>query len=255
MKFPELKIIDTIQNDMEHTDEKELVVIELDWIDIDNHRIENRKDWYLKYGLGPEVGQEQNLALKEILEEVNWSEILYTIKYVDILKEYSYIKMPKQYYDECQYLKEMAIEEWDRIRIKPFETTVREKLLEVAIKYIDLFFYMITDAAYMYNKKTTDHFFECSILLRSLMLYRFWKFQTGGGLIIDKSTDFMKGYTDDVKEKFKLIKEDLIQNVKLEPFGLSRFYPEREEELLKIVNQRVRDNKLKSILKDNELEM
>ncbi len=47
MKFPELKIIDTIQNDIEHTDEKELVVIELDWIDIDNHRIENRKDWYL----------------------------------------------------------------------------------------------------------------------------------------------------------------------------------------------------------------
>ena len=157
----------------------------------------------------------------------------------------------------------MAIEEWNRQR--PFDTNVREELLVPAIGFVESFFYLINDAIYIYNadlhlnsvppnlpmtdNQRDDVYFEHSVLLRSLMLFRFWKFQTGGGLLFDKASKFTKRYNDSIREKFNNeVKQDLIDNVKYNVFGLSQHYPEKEEQLLVLVNQRVRDNKLNGIL-------
>lgn len=262
MKFPELKIIDRIPNTNKNADSKEFLVVELDWAEIDNHKIESRKSWYKKYGV-PNATKEQEIALNQLLKEVDWKgNHLYPSKYQFIFDKYSKFNITQHYYDECLHLRKMAIDEWNRQR--PFDTNVREGLLEASIKFVELFFYMVVDAIYIYNKElhsmpvppnlpngdiSNDIYFEHSVLLKTLMLYRFWKFQTGGALLVDKASNFVKNYNDSVRLRFdKEVKQDLIDNLRFEPLGIQQSYPEREEQLLVLVNQRVRDNKLNGIL-------
>ena len=151
MKFPDLKIINKVKNDDPNREVKELLVVQLDWSEIDNHKIKSRKDWYMKHGLTKPT-KEESKALKQLLSEVDWSgEYLYPIEYKYIFDKYSQFKMSQHYYDECQYLMKMAQDDWKRSR--PFDTNVRESLLEASIKYVELFFYMISDAIYIYNRE------------------------------------------------------------------------------------------------------
>ena len=50
MKFPELKIIDKVPGDRKTGDEKELLLVQLDWSELDNHKIKSRGEWYMKHG-------------------------------------------------------------------------------------------------------------------------------------------------------------------------------------------------------------
>jgi len=262
MKFPELKIIDKVPNKTKNGDSKEFLVVQLDWTEIDAYKIDSKRGWYQKFGI-PTATQEQKLALNQLLDELDWSvNFLYPEKYGYIFDKYSKFQITQSYYNECLHLRKMAISEWTRSR--PFDTNVRESLLEVSQKFVELFFYMIVDAIYIYNPdihKTSvypqlpggdvreDQYFEHSVLLKSLMLYRFWKFQTGGGLLLDKASNFVTGYNDSIRDRFeKEVKDDLISNIKFEPLGLPEWYPEKEEELLQRVNQKVRENRLKDIL-------
>jgi hypothetical protein len=250
MKFPELKIIDKVPNKTRNTDESELYLVELDWSKVDSFKSERKKEWYKKFSIDNPT-KEQSEALTQVLDEVDWcGEILYPQKYKWIFDKYSQIKMPKSYYEECLYLSRKAFEEWNRT--KPFDTNVREELLEVSIKYAELFFYLICDAVYIYNSTTSkndDFYFYGSILFRSLMLYRFWKFQTGGGLLYDKSTSFIKRYTSSIVDRFDLeVKQDLIDNIKFDPFNLSDDYLLKSDAMKVLIEQKVRDNKLKNIL-------
>lgn len=250
MKFPELKIIDKVPNKTRNTDESELYLVELDWSKVDSFKSERKKEWYKKFSIDNPT-KEQSEALTQVLDEVDWcGEILYPQKYKWIFDKHSQIKMPKSYYEECLYLSRKASEEWNRTR--PFDTNVREELLEVSIKYAELFFYLICDAVYIYNSTTSknnDFYFYGSILFRSLMLYRFWKFQTGGGLLYDKSTSFIKRYTSSIVDRFDLeVKQDLIDNIKFDPFNLSDDYLLKFDAMKVLIDQKVRDNKLKNIL-------
>jgi hypothetical protein len=250
MKFPELKIIDKVPNKTRNTNESELYLVELDWSKVDSFKSEKKKEWYKKFSIDNPT-KEQSEALTQVLDEVDWcGEILYPQKYKWIFDKYSQIKMPKSYYEECLYLSRKAFEEWNRT--KPFDTNVREELLEVSIKYAELFFYLICDAVYIYNSTTSkndDFYFYGSILFRSLMLYRFWKFQTGGGLLYDKSTSFIKRYTSSIVDRFDLeVKQDLIDNIKFDPFNLSDDYLLKSDAMKVLIEQKVRDNKLKNIL-------
>ena len=253
MKFPELKIIDRIPNTSKNSDSKEFLVVELDWTEIDNHKINSRKSWYKKYGV-PNATKEQEVALNQLLKEVDWKgNYLYPSKYQFIFDKYSQFKITQHYYDECLHLRKMAIDEWNRQR--PFDTNVRESLLEASMAFVNSFFYMILDSIYIYNPELNtgidreEAYFEHSVLLKGLMLYRFWKFQTGGGLLVDKASNFINKYNDSIRLRFdKEVKQDLIDNVKFEPLGIEQSYPEREEQLLVLVNQRVRDNRLNNIL-------
>ena len=250
MKFPELKIIDKVPNKTRNTNESELYLVELDWSKVDSFKSEKKKEWYKKFSIDNPT-KEQSEALTQVSDEVDWcGEILYPQKYKWIFDKYSQIKMPKSYYEECLYLSRKAFEEWNRT--KPFDTNVREELLEVSIKYAELFFYLICDAVYIYNSTTSkndDFYFYGSILFRSLMLYRFWKFQTGGGLLYDKSTSFIKRYTSSIVDRFDLeVKQDLIDNIKFDPFNLSDDYLLKSDAMKVLIEQKVRDNKLKNIL-------
>ena len=252
MKFPELKIIGKVANDNPNRDVKELLVVQLDWSEMDNHKIKSRKDWYIKHGL-TKPSKEESKALKQLLEEVDWSgEYLYPTEYKYIFEKYSQFKMSQHYYDECQYLMRMAQSDWERSR--PFDTNVRESLLEASIKYVELFFYMISDAIYIYNREfrplgVHDEIvnFEQMVLIKSLSLFRFWKFQTGGGVVVDRASDFVKKwrYNGQFEKEVKPILEN---NMKFEPMDLTQYHPEREEQLKTLVNQRVRDNRLNNIL-------
>lgn len=251
MKFPELKIINKIPNKGK-TDEKELLLVQLDWSELDNHKIKSRTEWYMKHGL-TKPSKEEKLALKQLIKEVDWSgEYLYPTEYKYIFEKYSQFKISQHYYDECHYLMERAKSEWDRVR--PFDTNVRETLLETAYKYIELYFYMFADAIFIYNPEfrplgmnDEDVNFEQLVLIRSLFSFRFWKFQTGGGVVVDRATDFVKRWRYDVRFE-KEVKPILESNMKFEPMGLSQYHPEREEELKILVAQRVRDNRLNNIL-------
>jgi len=254
MEFPELKIIDKVPNKTSNTDESELYLVQLDWSKVDSFKSDRKKDWYKKFSIDNPT-KKQSDALCQVLDEVDWfGEILYPQKYKWIFDKYSQIKMPKSYYEECLYLSRKASEEWNRSR--PFDTNVREKLLEVSIKYVELFFYLICDAVYIYNRTTSqnddfdDFFFYSSILFRSLMLYRFWKFQTGGGLLYDKSVRFIKKYASKFNDRFDLeVKQDLIDNIKYDPFNSSELLKSDMMKVMKLlVEQKIRDNKLNQLI-------
>jgi len=252
MKFPELKIIDKVPGDRKTGDEKELLLVQLDWSELDNHKIKSRGEWYMKHGI-PKSSKEERLALEQLLKEVDWSgEYLYPLEYKYIFEKYSQFKISQHYYDECQYLIKSFIDDWDRSR--PFDTNVRETLLEAAYKYVELYFYMIADAIYIYNPefrplgmKDEQINFEQLYLIRSLFSFRFWKFQTGGGLVVDRATEFVSKWRDSDRF-YKEVKPILERNMKFEPMCLSPYYPEREDELKVLVAQRVRDNRLNNIL-------
>lgn len=252
MKFPELKIIDKVPGDRNNGGVKELLVVQLDWSELDNHKIKSRFDWYMKHGI-PKPSKEEKLTLKQLIQEVDWSgEYLYPTEYKYIFEKYSQFKISQHYYDECHYLMERAKFEWDRVR--PFDTNVRETLLETNFKYVELYFYMIADAIYIYNPefrplgmKDEEINFEQLYLIRSLFSFRFWKFQTGGGVVVDRATEFVSKWRNSDRF-YKEVKPILERNMKFEPMGLSTFHPEREEELKALVAQRVRDNRLNNIL-------
>ena len=252
MKFPELKIIGKVANDDPNRDVKELLVVQLDWSEMDNHKIKSRKDWFMKHGLTKPT-KEESKALKQLLEEVDWNgDYLYPTEYKYIFEKYSQFKMSQHYYNECQYLMKSAQDDWERSR--PFDTNVREALLEAGIKYVELFFYMMADAIYIYNPefrpfgmKNEDINFEQLILIRSIFLFRFWKFQTGGGVVVDRASEFVKRWRY-VEQFDKDVKPILEKNMKFEPMGLTQLYPDREEQLRTLINQKVRDNRLNNIL-------
>jgi hypothetical protein len=113
---------------------------------------------------------------------------------------------------------------------------------------------MISDAIYIYNREfrplgIQDEVvnFEQMVLIKSLSLFRFWKFQTGGGVVVDRASDFVKKWRY-ITQFEKEVKPALEKNMEFEPMCLSRYHPEREEELKVLVNQRVRDNRLNNIL-------
>jgi hypothetical protein len=252
MKFPELKIIDKVSGDRKTGDEKELLLVQLDWSELDNHKIKSRADWYMKHGI-PKSSKEEKLALEQLIKRVDWSgEYLYPLEYEYIFEKYSQFKISQHYYNECLHLMKSAQTDWDRSR--PFDTNVRETLLEAAYKYIELYFYMIADAIYIYNRefrplgiKDEEINFEQLYLIRSLFSFRFWKFQTGGSLVVDRATEFVSKWRDSDRF-YKEVKPVLERNMKFEPMGLSPNYPEREEELKVLIAQRVRDNRLNNIL-------
>lgn len=242
VKFPELKIISEVDEKRTHVMN---LLVQLDWTEIDNLKIIQRKNWWRRWGLGSQkVTKEEKEVVDILLDEADWSEFNYPKKYDHIFQKYQTFKMSKDYYNECLYLKEKALEEWNRQ--KPFDTEVREKLLEVGQKFVSLYFYMIIDCIWMTQiEKTEDSPFEILTLLRSLLLFRFWKWQTGGGLVVDRSSDFIR---NDKKVFDETIKPDLINNMNTNIFDISSDTLDREEEFKKLVKSKLRELKINKII-------
>lgn len=236
VKFPELKIISEVDD---------ILLVELDWTEIDNQKIIQRKNWWRRWGIGFEKATKEEKEVVDILlDEADWSEFNYPKKYDHIFQKYQTFKMGKDYYNECLYLKEKALEEWNRH--KPFDTEVREKLLEAGQKFVSLYFYMIIDCIWMTHTEKTEYSpFEILTLLRTLLLFRFWKWQTGGGLVVDRSSEFIR---IDRKEFDEKIKPDLINNMDTNIFDIPIDRLDREADFKKLVKSKLRELKINKIV-------
>jgi hypothetical protein len=221
MIFPELKIIEEVENKNLQSDYKIFLICQLDWETLDKHRIERKKKWILDYK-SSNLKDNEIEFLNELLEKSDWNMFNYPDDFTDLYNKYSSILIPKTYYNEIIHYRDLAIQEWSRNR--PFDTNVRETCLSVGESCVDNFFYLLYDCIYIYNKDLFDNFnlimnkldtkefdilerdnFHVEInILRVLWLFRFWKNQTGGGLVINKSFKHLNDYT-----KYDILKGQL----------------------------------------------
>jgi len=113
--------------------------------------------------------------------------------------------IPQTYMTEIHRCVHLALFEWGTNR--PFDIMIRKICLEPAISYIFVSFRLIADC--LYDKKT-NYFYrgEDKIFATQAMLYKFWSFQTGCGLI-KKHAHFERLNTENntVKEFLKIINE------------------------------------------------
>ncbi len=99
-----------------------------------------------------------------------------------IPKEYKWVEnlkfmIPDTYLSEIRRNCHRASEEWN-IR-RPFDTCIREACLTPAVEHIFTAFYLLGDCVYDEKSFGYDHNFPYAHILS----YKFWMYQTGGGLI------------------------------------------------------------------------
>jgi len=100
--------------------------------------------------------------------------------------EYKWIEdlkfmIPDTYLSEIRRNAHIASEEWN-IR-RPFDTMIREACLAPAIEHIFTAFYLLGDCVYNEKSFGYDHDFPYA----NILAYKFWMYQTGGGLVWDHS--------------------------------------------------------------------
>lgn len=232
MIFPELKIIGKVR-----IVNRDYHKVKLDWSKQDVEKILWKKGWFKRQ---TNLNKEQSDVFNKILDEYNWKPFLYPKKYQKIF-DIEYL-IPDEYLQELKHLESLAIGEWERAR--PFDTVVREKLLDISIKTINCYFYLLEDCYtqdYRELQKNGGEGKRDNVeLVTILNLFRFWKSYTGGGLLIDKASENIKRkkwFEDEVKE-------DLIENIRFKPLGIDI---SEKDKILNLIQQKIRDNKLKVI--------
>jgi hypothetical protein len=205
----------------------------LDWNNLDNYKIKESKKWILQFLL-TDRSEEESKILKLILDEADWQSELYPKEYQKIFSYYNSFKIPTHYYDEILHLEKSAKKEWKRDR--SFDTNVREECLKPAIEFAYLYFYLIVDAIHIWNNIDTDYEIIQSLL--SLSLFRFWKNQTGSGLLIKKCLRNFKTENDNYQRLKSAFERCVAYSV----------IPSRDEgELRKLMISKMRDIKLESL--------
>jgi hypothetical protein len=180
MKFPDLNIIKEVDNTQKISDYKTFLLCQLDWSSVDEYKKSKHISWI--YNFVEVENQFDKKALDDIISDIDWEEHNYPTFYKSVYKEFELIKIPKTYYDEIIHFRDLSIKEWSKQR--PFDTNIREKCLEPAISAIDTFFHLIYDCAFMFEFRGSQNI----DIIKSLWLYRFWKHQTGSGMLISRST-------------------------------------------------------------------
>lgn len=215
IQFPRLIITDEIIDDKG----QKLLEVELHWDEFEKIMIENHINNIIKYYIKSErsSGNPHGDKIKELykdgphlveeaLKKLNWKDYLRPTQSdeVDLITKKFLIR--EDYWKEMMRLKKSVIDE--EKRSKPsFDTNVREKVFEVSIKSIEIFFYLISDALMMHNG--IKYIKSKEILC--LNLYRFWRDQTGIGLVIKKSFDHLDG--NHIDEEIKRLKQQLEKDI------------------------------------------
>ena len=242
MKFPDLVILDEVPNENKTGDFKTLLLCKLDWTNLDNQKIKRSKDWISQFLLSDRNSDEEKI-LQLILDEYDWHSELYPNQFKKVLSLLDSFKMPKSYYEEIKHFECLALREWNRKR--PFDTNVREECLSVAIEAISIYFYLIKDSLYIFNK-VEDYSPEILQIIECVSLFRFWKGQIGSGLVSDRSLKPIS--------RFKHLKkqQDLYDRLKMsfeECLDMSVVPLRNEWKLREMIRIRMRDEKIKDILK------
>lgn len=183
MRFPDLNIIKEVENDKKIGDYKTLLLCHLDWSTLDVYKKSKHISWI--FNLIDTKNKYSEKAIDMFIDEqFDWDEFNYPTFYKEVYEKFQYIKIPKPYYEEIEYFKKMAISEFNKKR--PFDTNIRERCLNPAIESVDLFFHLIYDSVLIFNEQFRG---ASNIeILKSLWLYRFWKHQTGSGMLVLRST-------------------------------------------------------------------
>jgi hypothetical protein len=105
-------------------------------------------------------------------------------KYFNIINDAQFA-ITSNYMDEIRRNARRAVEEWD-IR-RGFDTCVRDHCLKPSQSHIEVAFYLTADCYYSAEKDYYSRHDGYGIIMKNLMLYSFWKGQTGGGLLFGKA--------------------------------------------------------------------
>lgn len=185
MVFPELKII----NDKWYVDSTydKFYLCELDWSMLDSWKINGFVN-NIRGRITKPLSEVESVAFDTLIKDNDWQNWLYPTELEPLYKNFQQFVVPQSYYKEIEHYKNLALSERDRKT--GLDTNVRDRVFEVSETAVKIYFYLIYDAIYMWNTKLfTDQFFKQGDLelMQSLWLYRFWKHQTGSGLVINKS--------------------------------------------------------------------
>jgi hypothetical protein len=241
MKFPDLIILDEVPNENKIGDFKTLLLCKLDWTNLDNHKIKRSKEWISQFLL-EKRSKDEDRILKLILDEYDWERELYPNQFKNLLSIFDSFKIPKSYYEECKHFEDLALSEWNRRR--PFDTAVREECLSISIESIYLYFYMIKDALMIYDRRVDSS--EMLQIIESVSLFRFWKGQTGSGMVVQKALKNLINFRH-LKEQKELY--DRLETAFKECIELSVVPSRDETKFREIIRTRMRDEKIKDILK------
>lgn len=157
--------------------------------------------------------------------------------------------IPNMYMEEIRRCARLALIEWGASR--PFDTMIREICLEPAIYYVYVSFRLIADC--LYDEKT-EYFYrgEDKSFATQAMLYKFWSFQTGWGLIRDHAQfrriitphlyntnilvrKFIKTINEHEKKHFKPVREDSKEEESIEKDEIYDFlHPEKKRTVLEM---------------------
>lgn len=249
MIFPQIKIISQDKTEKFGI----LYKCQIDWSEIDNLGKSNMISWY-NILIKSELNAVESNIFGQMLEEVDWSENNYPSQLKDYYDKWDIIYITPNYYNELEHLRNSAISECERVR--SFDTNVRDKLLEASNKFVELYFYLLSDAIQIFNK-WDDEFEGFKInhnFIFTICLYRFWKNQTVKGLVINRS---FYPTIPDIPWKEPL-REILKDNLKWKPFvdrestNTSNVPDFRRhiDTIRSLVKGRIRDNKINHIIND-----
>jgi hypothetical protein len=239
MKFPSLIILDEVPNVEKIGDYKTLLVCRLDWSEIDVHKIKKSKEWLSHFLLSNRTTEEDKI-LHLILDEYDWYSELYPNQFKKILSLLDSFKMPKSYYEEIKHFENLALNEFNRSR--PFIHSVRDECLKISTLSVSRYFYLIKDALYIWSKVDS----EMLQIIECVSLFRFWKGQTGSNLVPERSLESIYP-SNNLKKQSELY--DTLKMAFEECLELS-VVPLRDEwKLREMIKTRIRDEKIKDILK------
>ena len=212
MRFPNLVKDEDFENKSKNG--TKIFRYELDWSEFDKDNVKSREYWYDQCVLDTYDNKTKKL-FKKIMDESDWSDFNRPGKYKDVYEKFQYVYMSHSYYKECKHFKKLALSEWNRNR--SFDTSVRETCLGVSQSCIDLYFFLILDALNIWGKDFIDYDEdeeEEHIVLGILWRFRFWKHQTGSGLVISNSFYNIGDEEIEDFDIYKNLKKDLEDNNK-----------------------------------------
>lgn len=236
MEFPNLVILDEIQNE-DGISYKTLLVCKLDWSEVDAHKIKKSKEWISQFLLSNRTPEEDKI-LHLILDEYDWHSELYPNQFKKVLSLLDSFKIPKSYYDEIKHFESLALSEWNRKR--PFDTNVREECLKISVISTSMYFYLIKNALYIWNREVEPS--EVLQIIECVSLFRFWKGTTGSGLVSERALQSVSFKNQsELYDTLKMAFEECLQ--------LSVVPLRNEWKLREMIKIRLRDEKIKDILK------
>lgn len=259
--FPELVLIKNISKNKNQ--------YKIDWSPVTDKAMTKNRGWVenqvnkTKYSDGLGNQKMIDYYLNIIYPSIDWTNYFYPEKYQHMYDLYDEMIIDDHYLKEIEHFIDLAISEWSRPR--SFDTSIREGCLSVGQEAVDRVFYLLKDCSLVNKDVNGKYLYDTDIrdYIKSLWLFRFWRNQTGGGIVVSKATEnfnygirtFKNGHTHTCKvtqkEGVDYINElELCMNYTPEEYNLhsSSNWNNGFKDLKKLIIQRMRVGKIEKFL-------